>query len=101
MRVLHLAPPTPHRERLAAPSFIDEEILALRDTGVDSVVLSDLLERSEQRSGVWMDGVPRPTVRDRLAALSLARHCQRLATARESPSRVRWSTPPESSWRRS
>jgi glycosyltransferase involved in cell wall biosynthesis len=41
LKVLHLAPPAVKPDALTAHSFIDEEILALREAGIDCQVLSD------------------------------------------------------------
>jgi len=54
IRVLHLAPSAADPGRLTAHSFIDEEILALRDSGVDCMVLSDAASAIERRHGVTM-----------------------------------------------
>jgi glycosyltransferase involved in cell wall biosynthesis len=63
MRVLHLAPPARQRTGLTAHTFIDEEILALRDRGLDCVLLSDTLEHSERRQGVEIVAVASPRTR--------------------------------------
>jgi len=52
VKVLQLAPSAPNADALTAHSFIDEEILALRDAGVECHVLSDSATGSEIRHGV-------------------------------------------------
>jgi glycosyltransferase involved in cell wall biosynthesis len=59
IRVLQLAPATPDPDRLTAHSFIDEEILALSESGVECVVLSDEAPASGTRRGVPVVGVPK------------------------------------------
>ena len=44
MRVLHLAPPPPQPDRLTAHTFIDEEIDALRATGVECLTLGAIAD---------------------------------------------------------
>ena len=66
MRVLHLAPPPDRSDRLTAHSFIDEEIVALGDAGVECLTLPVAAR------GEW---------RDRGEAIAFAlRHAPSLAT---------------------
>ena len=67
MRVLHLAPPPTQPDRLTAHTFIDEEIAALRATGVDCRTLGPVGD------GRWPD---------RAAAMAFAaKHVADLTTA--------------------
>jgi len=63
MRVLHLAPPARQRTGLTAHTFIDEEILALRDSGIECVLVSDTIAHSEARQGVELVAVAPPRTR--------------------------------------
>jgi glycosyltransferase involved in cell wall biosynthesis len=58
VRVLHLAPSARSADALTAHSFIDEEILALRETGLECHVLSDALTCRDTRHGVPVHGLP-------------------------------------------
>ena len=58
MKVLHLAPSTGAADALTAHSFIDEEILALREAGLECHVVSDALTHRERRHGVQVHGLP-------------------------------------------
>jgi glycosyltransferase involved in cell wall biosynthesis len=65
MKVLHLAPPSPASATaiITAHSFIDEEILALRDAGVRCYAVSDAPGQAEWRMRVRIvrTGRPRPS----------------------------------------
>jgi glycosyltransferase involved in cell wall biosynthesis len=52
LKVLHLAPPSTKPNALTAHSFIDEEIVALRDAGIQCYVLSDT-----DRREAFIDGI--------------------------------------------
>jgi len=71
MRVLHLAPPSRQRTGLTAHTFIDEELLALRDRGVDCVLISDTVAHPEVRQGIEIVPVEPPrTHRERSHAVA-------------------------------
>ena len=63
MKVLHLAPPAAKPNALTAHSFIDEEILGLRDAGISCYVLGDAVGQSGVRHGIPVAApivLPRP-----------------------------------------
>lgn len=81
MKVLHLAPPSRGGDTFTAHSFIDEEIAALREAGVECHVLSDVQSRSAVRDGVRVHGLSGGRAAAKL------RHVAKLAygTARHVP----------------
>jgi hypothetical protein len=64
MRVLHLAPPSTDPARLTGHSFIDEEICAIRDAGVECLTISDARPRSIAVDGVDIVALPAPSARE-------------------------------------
>jgi glycosyltransferase involved in cell wall biosynthesis len=75
MKVLHLAPPADRGDALTAHSFIDEEIDALRESGVRCYVLSDVSGRRDVRRGVTVVGPRRLSqARKLFRAVSLVSH---------------------------
>ncbi|TVP44910.1 MAG: glycosyltransferase family 4 protein [Gemmatimonadales bacterium] len=64
MRILILAPPRVRADTLTGLSFIDEEILALSEAGIEPFVLVPPLEQDETVKGVRLLGVPRARIWD-------------------------------------
>ncbi len=73
--MLYLAPPSPDPARLTGHTFIDEEIRAVRDAGVECLTISDTIAESARRDGIDTVGLAPPRPRDaaQLAAFA-ARH---------------------------
>jgi glycosyltransferase involved in cell wall biosynthesis len=72
MRVLQLAPPARMQGGITAHTFIDEEIRALRDAGVECLSVSDALAAPDNRAGVDVVPVDRPTVSSVAGTLAFA-----------------------------
>jgi glycosyltransferase involved in cell wall biosynthesis len=73
VNVLYLAPPATTSNAITAHTFIDEEIRAVRDSGVSCFVVSDTVTTAHEREGVRILGVPRPAPpSDILRTLALA-----------------------------
>jgi glycosyltransferase involved in cell wall biosynthesis len=88
LNVLYLVPPARNSSSLAAHSFIDEEIRALRRAGISAYVLTDV-PHGATVDGVEIVGLPRPALKDacRLAGLPLRHPRIVRATAGAAPAR--------------
>jgi glycosyltransferase involved in cell wall biosynthesis len=60
VRVLHLAPPSPVPPAITAHTFIDEEIAALQEAGVECLTISDTTGADRVCNGVRILAVPSP-----------------------------------------
>jgi glycosyltransferase involved in cell wall biosynthesis len=60
MKVLQLAPPSRSRHAITAHTFIDEEIRALRDVGIECLTVSDAIGEPHTCDGVHVVPIPSP-----------------------------------------
>jgi glycosyltransferase involved in cell wall biosynthesis len=79
LRVLYLAPPSEQVGPLSRYSFLDEEIRALADAGVDAYVISRVRNAEKDDGRIHVRALPEDSFRERATTMAfMARRCKHI-----------------------